>query len=648
MPAAALFELTRAVAAAERLEEIYSAALDCIEKTLQVPKSSILILDSAGVLRFRAWRRLSTGYRKAVEGHSPWAPDDLDPQIVVVPDVATDESLADLREIVEAEGIRSLAFVPLVANHRLLGKFMLYFDHPHEFTEVQGRQARTIASQVAFAIEHHLANREREHLAALFRSSAAGIAGFDARGRFLKVNARFCELVGRSNEELLAGGDWFSLLDDRAREEAVGQFAGLIEHGQDFALEHRLVKPDGGATWVMGTVCALRDDDDSVNGGLALVTDISPRKAAEAALLQSESRYRSLIEGVDLAVYATDAQGRITLFNEAAANLWGRRPRLGNDLWCGSWRIFEPDGTPLPHSNCPMAVTLQTRTAVRGREIIAERPDGERRWLLPHPTPLLDSNGEILGAVNVLVDITELKRVQVELRQSLVAKDDFLGMISHELRNPVVQVTGFARVLRDGWGDLPDETRATIVEDLHAASTRIQRLIENMLVVSRFERGIVPDAEPLMLQRILTETLAEFRRRCPAMVLEIDIPEDLPPILTSANTVDQVCWNLLTNAQKYGPAEGPVEVWARAVEGTVEFEVRDLGPGVPDAEFPNLFEPYFRASNTQPYASGLGLGLSVCRRLVEAHGGEMWARPRKPHGIAVGIRFKVAAGATVD
>jgi signal transduction histidine kinase len=295
-----------------------------------------------------------------------------------------------------------------------------------------------------------------------------------------------------------------------------------------------------------------------------------------------------------------------------------------------------------------MALTLKNGVPVRGREIIAEQPDGGRKWLSPYPTPLVDGDGTLMGAVNVLVDITELKLAQSALEQALVAKDDFLGMISHELRNPVLQVAGNARLLRDGWSHLPEDTREAMVEDLHTAGSRIQRLVENMLVLSRFERGMLPDAEPHLLQRILVDTLDEFRRRFPRTVLHVDIPPDLPPILTSPNTVDQVCWNLLTNAHKHGPPEGPIEVVAVARGGKVEIEVRDRGPGVPEDELDNLFQPYYRASNTQVHAGGLGLGLSVCRRLVEAHGGEMWARRREPHGMEFGMRFHVAEAVTVE
>ena len=128
----------------------------------------------------------------------------------------------------------------------------------------------------------------------------------------------------------------------------------------------------------------------------------------------------ALIEAIGVAVYTTDASGRITLFNEAAVDLWGRKPAIGKDLWCGSWRIFTPDGEPMPLDQCPMAIALRENRPVRDAEIIVERPDGTRANVLPYPTPLRDETGRLIGAVNVLVDITERKRAEETL--SFVAR----------------------------------------------------------------------------------------------------------------------------------------------------------------------------------------------------------------------------------
>src|SRR5262249_3162082 len=104
-----------------------------------------------------------------------------------------------------------------------------------------------------------------------------------------------------------------------------------------------------------------------------------------------------LLEALPVAVYTTDADGRITFYNRAAAELWGHHPELGSSQWCGSWRLYWPDGRPLPHNECPMAIALKEGREVRGVEAIAERPDGTRVRFLPYPTPLRDSSGRLVG-----------------------------------------------------------------------------------------------------------------------------------------------------------------------------------------------------------------------------------------------------------
>jgi two-component system CheB/CheR fusion protein len=119
---------------------------------------------------------------------------------------------------------------------------------------------------------------------------------------------------------------------------------------------------------------------------------------------------REMIDALPVAIYTTDAQGRVTHFNPAAVQLCGREPTLGSDQWCVSWKLFRADGTPLPHDECPMAVALKEGRAIRGEEIIAERPDGTRSWVEPFPTPFFDESGKVVGGINMLVDITARKQ----------------------------------------------------------------------------------------------------------------------------------------------------------------------------------------------------------------------------------------------
>ncbi|MCW3467321.1 PAS domain S-box protein [Chitinophaga nivalis] len=137
---------------------------------------------------------------------------------------------------------------------------------------------------------------------------------------------------------------------------------------------------------------------------------------------EQESLYKQVLDSLPAAIYTCNTTGHITIFNEAATLLWGRTPVIGVDMWCGSWKIFYPDGNPMPLHLCPMAVALKEQRAVTGEEIIIEKPDGTRRHILPNPQPIFDKNGQFQGAINMLVDITTQKadKEKAELLAAIV------------------------------------------------------------------------------------------------------------------------------------------------------------------------------------------------------------------------------------
>ena len=162
-----------------------------------------------------------------------------------------------------------------------------------------------------------------------------------------------------------------------------------------------------------------------------------------------------ILEALPEAVYITDSKGRITFYNEAAARLWGVRPKLGQSEFCGSWKLYWPDGTPLPHAECPMAKALKEQRPIRGLEAVAERPDGVRVPFLPFPTPLFDDQGKLTGAVNMLVDLTE-RAVADEAAQRLAAIVEFSddAILAKDLEGKIISWNKGAQRL---FGYTPEE-----------------------------------------------------------------------------------------------------------------------------------------------------------------------------------------------
>jgi signal transduction histidine kinase len=197
-----LFGLARAVIVAERVEDVYSAALDALDHGLRTPRASVLTYGSDSIMRFRAWRGLSDEYRAAVEGHSPWARDTRDAEAIDVPDVAADPHLAPMLPVFRAEGIAALAFIPLIRGSQLIGKFMLYQDAPRALTSAELDLARAIADHVAAAVARFTALDElRANLH--FHEMFVGILGHDLRNPLNAiVTSAQLALMRSSNEKL--------------------------------------------------------------------------------------------------------------------------------------------------------------------------------------------------------------------------------------------------------------------------------------------------------------------------------------------------------------------------------------------------------------------------------------------------------------
>jgi signal transduction histidine kinase len=287
---------------------------------------------------------------------------------------------------------------------------------------------------------------------------------------------------------------------------------------------------------------------------------------------------------------------------------------------------------------------------VRGFTAIAERPDGSRVDFQPYPTPLYDRGGRLIGAVNVLVDVTERRRVEVELRSTAAAlaqsnnvKDEFVGLISHELRTPVTTIYGNAQLLRDRLDRLPQETRDAMVTDIADDSERLLEIIENLLLLSRMQAGTTAELEPQVLTHVLRHEIGVFSRRHPQRDIRFaEVPGHHVVVEADRTHLVLLLQNLLTNAHKYGGADGPIEVSLETVDDEARVRVLDRGVGLEDADPARLFSPFYRSSEAQRTASGLGLGLPVCDRIVTALGGRMWAKPREGGGAEFGFALPLA------
>lgn len=315
-----------------------------------------------------------------------------------------------------------------------------------------------------------LARLESEsRLAATYEAATVGIAETDSEGRMLRVNDAVCKMLGRSRDELLAM-NFLEYTHPEDREVDARQYASQVEGTLcNYSLRKRAVTGDGRTVYLDVHSSSVRDADGTFRHGVRVIQDVTETVRMEDRLREGERHLRNLLEALPAAVYTTDAEGRINFFNKAATEMAGRVPQPG-DMWCVTWRLRHADGTPLPHDECPMAVALKEDRPVRGVEAVAERPDGTLVPFIPFPTPLHDSDGRLVGAINMLVDITERKKA--EDRQKVLIDE-----LNHRVKNSLATVQSLAAQTARHANDIEDfssrfEARLLALSRAHDLLTR--------------------------------------------------------------------------------------------------------------------------------------------------------------------------------
>ncbi|MXQ11488.1 PAS domain-containing sensor histidine kinase [Microvirga makkahensis] len=391
----------------------------------------------------------------------------------------------------------------------------------------------------------------QQRLAVTYEKAPIGIAEMDAAGRFVRVNPALSGIVGYASEELV-GRSFVELTHPEDRDDDAEHYArqvrGELAH---YSMQKRFLRKDGGIVFVNVLSASVLDAQGRFRYGVRVVQDVTEQRQAEERLRESERQVRELLEALPAAIYTTDAEGRITYYNQAAVDFSGRRPILGSDEWCVTWRLFTPDGTPLPHDQCPMAVALKEGRVVRGEEAIAERPDGSRVPFIPFPTPLRNASGKVVGAINMLVDITERKRAEEHQRV-------LIDELNHRVKNTLATVQSIA-----------SQTIRTSA-DIESFSENFEA---RLLSLSKAHELLTRQAwTGVNLRDIICQELEPYHGGS-AMRVRLE-GADLMLAPRVGLALSLVLHELTTNAAKYGALsneQGLVTVWWEAPEyGTVD------------------------------------------------------------------------------
>ena len=559
-----------------------------------------------------------------------------EPEVIrEVPQELIDSLVEDpeARRIVRELGVRSYMCVPIPGGGGVIGAITFVLaESGRTFDERDLALGTELARQAATAIEQARLYRDVTRLAATLDAVEDAILVFDpATLAFTYANHGAMAQVGYTREEFLRMTplDVKPLYDERSYRALLNPLLSGELTSRTVNTLHR--HKDGRLIPVEVSIQYVPLDGGDARL-VSIARDVTQRVEAEARLhrlARSEqaraAEFAAMVGAIGDAVIVCSPAGDVTHSNPAAVELFGPDATT----WDAVHAQLED-----PEDAAPVPGRLERQGPVELRR------DGREQWFALTAYPVF---GDAPAAPERPVIATiVLARDVTEARHARRAQEAFIGVLSHELRTPVTTIYGGAKVLGERADSLAPSVREDVYRDIAAESERLYRLVEDLLVLARFD-GVTPGSlgdEPVLLQRIVPGIVDVERSRFPATRFTTEIAPGLPTVRAERTYVEQVTRNLLGNAAKYSPPGSTVRLEVGQADGTVEVRVLDDGPGFPPEEAEKLFELFYRSPTTSRIASGAGIGLFVSRRLIEAMGGRIWALPRPEGGSEFGFALK--------
>ncbi len=354
------------------------------------------------------------------------------------------------------------------------------------------------------------------------------------------------------------------------------------------------------------------------------------RADKRAALARAERQREAILDSVrDYAIFALDEHGRVATWNRGAERVFGYEENEIIGRHVGALYTPEDRDAGVPEREIETAAA----TGSAGEERWLVRKDGSRFFVSGAMTPIRDNSGHLKGFSKVARDITERKQAEESLKEADRRKDEFLAILSHELRNPIAAIRSAVELARTpGVGEQVSWCHEVIDRQVG----QLARLTDDLLDISRIAQGKIElRREPAELATLVARA-AEVARPLidrKGHRLDVDVPNSLPKIEVDPARIEQVLVNLLNNAAKYTENGGRIDVTAEADDNEVVVRVRDTGVGIPPEMLPQIFETYTQVDHSRSRSEGgLGIGLTLVRRLVELHGGHVSAESEVGRG----------------
>jgi PAS domain S-box-containing protein len=469
----------------------------------------------------------------------------------------------------------------------------------------------------------------------LFESAPEGIVVVDGEDRVVRINGEFTRMFGYRQEEILGRPVNDLIVPEHLMAEA-RHLTDAVRHGERVTVDTVRRHRDGTPIDTTVLVTPIRAEDGSL-GGYGIYRDIGGRKEQERALRASEARYRALFDQSPVGVFLCDAELRVTHCNERLARIVGVPCSriMGTNL-----RVAVRDRRLFPGLQSALA---GNDTSYEGPYVVART--GERLWISVRYAPLRDAEGQVVGGIGVLEDVTErrnadqrlraqaaeLERVNaalhertLQLEAAMQARSRLYAVLNHELRTPISAVMLYQELLLSGaFGPVPmDQLRA--IENSQTAARHLLEVVQDVLDLSRIEAGkvrVVPTE--VCLRSLLRDLLVTVHPLAQSYGSEIRVEQEdgAPRVVTDPQRVRQILLNFVSNAAKFGCGR-PIVIRSRARGPEVVLEVEDRGIGIDAQELPRLFEDFVQIGGVQS-EGGVGLGLAISRRLAELLGGRL-------------------------
>lgn len=648
-----LFRLTDRLFRAQEAADLYEASLDAMASAMDCRRASIFLFDEAGGMECVASRGLSEKYIEAVTGHSPWRRGEKIAEPIFTGDASKANVPAHIRDALEREHIRALAFLPLSAQGVIIGKFMAYYGSPRQFTSGESEIAMTIARQLGFALERRTAEISQRRIAAELRQSQRRFQMMlenapvmiwmsDARGHCLHLNRLQREFWNVAEDEI-AGFDWRTSIHPEDQDRIIAQVAGAMAAKTNISIVGRYRNAKGVYRFLQTDARPSLSPEGEVLGMIGVNADVTEREEAELLRRDMDvaARYRILVEAItDYAIYQLDENGNIVSWNAGAQRFKGY---TSSEIVGKHFSIFytpEDRATDLPRRALAIAAQ-EGKFETEGWRV---RKNGTRFWTHVVIDPIRDSAGKLLGFAKITRDLTERKKAEDERKkaerdleearealfqsQKVEAIGQLTGGVAHDFNNLLMVIQSSMELLRKR---LPQDERllslvATATEGVKRGTSLTQRMLS-------FARRQDLNLKPVKLHELVFEMTDLLQRSLgPSVTIESKFPIGLSMVRADANQLEAALLNLAVNARDAMPRGGSIVISARAETlpannglrlppgRYVCLAVEDTGTGMSPEALARATEPFF---TTKGIGKGTGLGLSMVHGFAEQSYGRL-------------------------